>query len=228
MPATPLQRHDLVWLHASAWQRVLAGTDDEPPWDAAALDCLRHWAAADLPLVVTRQPPPGPGAPAPSILTLGLAAPRAWGRQRLFVRTARAGVRRRGAFPPLAQVTDQLPGAARAGARALDAALRAAGVVARVYGSHGWQALTGWPTLHAGSDVDLLLPVADAEQARAAVQALAGAAFAQTRLDGELLFADGTAVAWREWAAWRAGAVAQLLVKRLHGAALLPGAAVGR
>ena len=40
------------------------------------------------------------------------------------------------------------------------------------------------------------------------------------RLDGELLFADGAAVAWREWLAYRQGRAAQVLVKRLHGVAL--------
>jgi phosphoribosyl-dephospho-CoA transferase len=43
---------------------------------------------------------------------------------------------------------------------------------------------------------------------------------AQLRLDGELLFRDGAAVAWREWIEWRAGRARAVLVKRLHGVAL--------
>ena len=34
------------------------------------------------------------------------------------------------------------------------------------------------------------------------------------------MFADGTAVAWREWIEWRAGRTRAVLVKRLTGAAL--------
>jgi phosphoribosyl-dephospho-CoA transferase len=40
------------------------------------------------------------------------------------------------------------------------------------------------------------------------------------RLDGELVFPDGAAVAWREWHACRGGRTRRLLVKRLDGATL--------
>ena len=41
------------------------------------------------------------------------------------------------------------------------------------------------------------------------------------RVDGELVFTDGMATAWREWRTWRAGRCSSLLVKRLDGADLL-------
>ena len=44
--------------------------------------------------------------------------------------------------------------------------------------------------------------------------------FAEPRLDGELRFPDGAAVAWREWEAWRAGRSRAVLVKRLDGCSL--------
>jgi phosphoribosyl-dephospho-CoA transferase len=229
------QRHQLVWLNAAGWQAVLAGPADEPPWTASAFDCLQHWSAHGLPLVVTRQPPaqaqagpvhalPTPAtaqAPA-SVLTLGLAAPLAWSRQRLFVRAPAAAVQAVGGFPPAADITEALPAAVREDWRALCRALQAAGLAAQVYGSHGWQALTGWPCVRQGaSDIDLLLPCATLAQADAAVALLAQASAVLPRIDGECVFADGAAVAWREWAAWRAGAARQVLVKRLHGAALV-------
>ena len=231
------QRHQLVWLDTAGWQTVLAGSADEPPWTPSAHACLQHWAAHDLPLVVTRQPaaltgagcvlatPPTP-MPIPT-LTLGLAAPLRWDRQRLFLRVAACAVQRAGHFPLAIDTCDALPAAVQANWHGLCAALRGAGVEARVYGSHGWQALTGLACVREGvSDVDLLLPCATAAQADAAAAVLARAATAATaatalpRIDGECVFADGAAVAWREWAAWRAGAVRQVLVKRLHGAAL--------
>ena len=89
----------------------------------------------------------------------------------------------------------------------------------RVYGSHGWQCLTGLEHVHQGSDLDLLVPVHNAACADAAVRNLACFA-APMRLDGELIFPDGSAVAWREWQLWRSGQVAQLLVKRNRSVAL--------
>jgi len=53
------------------------------------------------------------------------------------------------------------------------------------------------------------------------------AMWAGPRLDGELVFPDGAAIAWREWVAHREGRAAQVLVKRLRGVALeSPGACV--
>ncbi len=222
-----LQRHQLVRLNAAGWQAVLAGHADEPPWTDRARDCLQHWATHGWPLVVTRQPPArtstqtGDGATPPTLLTLGLAAPLRWGRQRLFVRVAASAVQRVGAFPLAADMADALPAATQTDWRSLCTALQAAGVTARVYGSHGWQALSGLACVREGtSDIDLLLPCATPEQADAVAALLARAPARLPRIDGECIFADGAAVAWREWAAWRAGATRQVLVKRLHGAAL--------
>jgi phosphoribosyl-dephospho-CoA transferase len=218
-----LQRHQLVWLKAGGWQAVLAGAADEPAASGEAGDCLRHWAAQRLPLVVTRQPhaPADPGAPTAPVLTLGLAAPTRWGRQRLFVRVPPTAVQGVGAFPLAVSITPALPSAAQADWRALDAALQTAGIAARVYGSHGWQRLSGLACVRVGrSDIDLLLPCATPAQADVAVALLAGAPATLPRIDGECVFEGGAAVAWCEWAAWRAGGVRQVLVKRLHGAAL--------
>ena len=51
-------------------------------------------------------------------------------------------------------------------------------------------------------------------------RALATASWAGPRLDGELLFPDGAAIAWREWSDYRQGRASQVLVKRLRGVAL--------
>jgi phosphoribosyl-dephospho-CoA transferase len=40
-------------------------------------------------------------------------------------------------------------------------------------------------------------------------------------LDGELMFSGGTAVAWREWLAWRTGRVKGLLVKTIRASSLV-------
>jgi phosphoribosyl-dephospho-CoA transferase len=217
-----LQRHDLVWLDAAGWRAVLQPADE--PGDDEALDCLRHWARHDLPLVVTRQA----AEAAAGWLMLGLAAPQRWGRRRLFVGTQAGHVKRVGAFPPVAELTaahlstiqPTLQSTQRAHWAALCEALAALRLDARVFGSHGWQLVSGLPCVRAGSDIDLLLPCADLAQADAVVALLQACGPGLPRLDGEIVRPDGAAVAWREWAAWREGSTRQLLVKRLHGAAL--------
>lgn len=204
---TPLHRHQIARLSRDGWRRVL-----DRDWDGEALACLRHWAEHGLPLVVTRQPENG------DAIALGLCAPRRWQSRRVALAVPLAEVLYFDEFPRLEQLVTQLPSTARPPARRLVAALRACGATARVYGSHGWQRLTGLDHLREGSDLDVWVGVADSAQADAVAAALSEFA-APTRLDGELVFSGDTAVAWREWLAWREGRVRALLVKRLHGAA---------
>lgn len=202
---TPLHRHQLAHLTACAWRRLVA----EAP-DAVAADCLRHWADRHLPAVVTRQPPGDD-----DLLALAIAAPLRWERRRLGFRAARAEVAWFDEFPRLERIAERLAPDARAEGLRLCRALAACGATARVYGSHGWRAVSGLGTLRPGSDLDLWIAVSDAGQADA-VAALLGRPWpALPRLDGELHLPDGAAVAWREWADWRAGRVRALLVKTL-------------
>lgn len=222
---TPLHRHQVAWPSPAGWQRVLLRE-----WDAPARACLQHWATHGLPLVVTRQPEAEGGALLD--VALGLCAPNRWQRRRLALRLPLSELLYLDEFPALERVAAQLPAADRAAARRLAQTLQTLGCTARVYGSHGWQHLTGLDHLRPGSDLDVWLAVSDAEQADDAAAALAGFS-ASARLDGELVFPGDTAVAWREWQAWREGRTRALLVKRLHGPdaitrleALLPHAAV--
>ena len=207
------RRQQLVRLSAEGWARVL-----EAPWDDAARDCLALWARRGLPLVVTRQPPSQAGA-----LATGLPAPASHRRRRLAVAVAPRHVLLLEEFPEAAAATHQLPPALAPAWHALLGALAVDGCAARVYGGHGWQALTGLAYVHPASDLDLLLPVRSAAQADTVSRRLAHAqaqGWSGPRLDGELLFDDGAAVAWREWRAYREGLAAQVLVKRVHGVAL--------
>lgn len=207
---TPLHRHQIAWLSPAGWQHLR-----DRDWDAEARDCLRHWAGHNLPVVVTRQPDEHG-----ETVALGLCAPRRWRYRRLALRVPLADVLYFDEFPRLEQLIAQLPSAARAPARRLAATLLASGTTARVYGSHGWQHLTGMAHLHEGSDLDVWVGVADAEQADAVAAALGDFTAPTRRLDGELVFGGDAAVAWREWLAWREGRTPALLVKRLHGAAI--------
>jgi phosphoribosyl-dephospho-CoA transferase len=250
-------RHQLVWPSADGWRQVLMPAAGVEPWSEQALSVLRHWAHHDLPLVVTRQaalPPanqvghttgvasigavdvlaghsvdPRRSGRVDRPIVLGLPAPLRWDRQRLFIELAVAAVRRVGNFPPARDISRLLAPELQPAWRRLCGEFDALGSTVRVHGSFGWQQLSRLVYLHPNSDIDLHVQVDDATQADALVAALLAAPRALPRLDGELIFGDGAAVAWREWAQWRAGSVDSVLVKRLHGVALEDlGALAGR
>jgi phosphoribosyl-dephospho-CoA transferase len=213
-PGSPaLHRHQLARLTPAGWQRLLARA-----WDAQARECLAHWADHRLPLVVTRQPAQ---AIDPEAIAMGLPAPGRWGRRRFSVAVRYADVSYFDEFPRLAQVVPQLPHRTRGAWQGLCAALAACGASARVHGSHGWRHITGLDHVHADSDIDLCIAVPDAVRADAVAQRLQALACTRPRIDGELVFANGDAIAWREWLAWRGGRTKALLVKRLHGCSLI-------
>jgi phosphoribosyl-dephospho-CoA transferase len=105
----------------------------------------------------------------------------------------------------------------------------------RVYGSYGWQFLTGMPYVRAGSDLDLSVHAPDLHAALQALDWLAQtvalgevgsggrapSARLPLRVDGEIVFPQGQALAWRELQQLRQGAVAQALVKDRHSLRLL-------
>ena len=212
MLMTPLQRHRLAHLSDAGWRAVCARE-----WDAQAQACVDHWASRRLPLVVTRQPDlPAQGAG----VALGLPAPLQWQRRRLAVQVPASALAGFDEFPRALDACSLLPRAARAPWRELCQALAESQASVRVYGGHGWQLLTGLAYLHKGSDLDLCMRVQDALHADEVAARLQRFELDTPRLDGELIFPDGTAVAWREWLAWRSGRARQLLVKRLQGASL--------
>jgi len=95
------------------------------------------------------------------------------------------------------------------------------GIEARVYGSYGWQLLSGLEHIHERSDIDLWLAVSNTQQADSAVWCLRQFPAECVRVDGELLFADYTAVAWREWVQWRGGSVGSMLIKSLNASSMV-------
>ncbi len=221
---TPLRRHQLVWLDEYAWHRVLATASSNYPAltvpSSQVQDCLAHWAQQGWPLVVTRQAAE-PAALAPAgVLALGLAAPARWGRQPISVSASWPGVARQGAFPTAGDIGPELPAAAQPGWQRLCQGLARLGLQAQVYGSYGWQRITGMNYVHAASDIDLLIAVRTAAQADLAAALLRAGEGGPVRIDGELAFDDGAAVAWREWLRFRAGQTDRILVKRLAGATL--------
>lgn len=204
-------RHDLVWLKPAGWARLLTRCP------AADAGLLAHWAAACLPLVATRH-----GAAAGTeAFALGLPAPLRWAGRRVALAATLDEVDRIGRFPTLLQAIASLPVPVARRLDAVAAALGARAALTRVYGSHGWQALTGLDCLHAGSDLDLLIPAPSPAEALLVCARLASY-HGELRVDGELLLPGGGAVAWREWHEAGPRGLDRVLVKHVDGAELIP------
>jgi phosphoribosyl-dephospho-CoA transferase len=203
-----LQRNQLVWLTDDAWQQVLARN-----WDAQAQYILRHWHVEQLPLVVCTQRVQDTAA----TVSLGLPAPNPWNRRKLALEVPCHALQRAGVFPTVAQVALQC---VQPGWQPLINLLMDLHRTAAVYGSFGWQFLTGLDYVRPTSDLDISAPVPDHASAAALTQALADLHL-PLRLDGELVFPDGSAMAWREYGQWMRGAVDRVLVKRRCGVQLM-------
>lgn len=199
-----LARNQLVWIDQRAWAQI-----EDRLWDAEAQTILAYWRSRRLPLVVCRQRAETPA----DQVCLGLPAPQQWSRRRLALTVDWSAISDCGVFPALLQVARTNHWAQAA--FDLSEALVAQGVQAQVYGSHGWQLLTGQPYLHATSDLDLSLRVSNFEAASQVTQLLEATPLPM-RIDGEIVFSGGQAIAWRELRKLLAGQTAQVMVKDLH------------
>jgi phosphoribosyl-dephospho-CoA transferase len=212
--AIVLARHMRVWPTAFAWASIADSTHDATACAARELWCARGW-----PLVV-RRPDDGESSCSDRRIAVGLPLPPSLGKGRLKFAFTSDGVRAHA--PPLA--LDDVVSAMETGwQRALAPLARDAArarVTLRVFGSAAWQTQTGLAYLHARSDIDLLVEPADTGALDAAI-----ALFerferrASIRLDGEIVFPGGDAVAWREWNCTRSDG--RVLAKSLTRAALV-------
>jgi len=207
-----MRRHDLVYLHPEATFATPCAEMGDPFWLAA-----HDWIARGRPLVAARQT-----ADAERIL-LGLSLPLTQQRKRLSINvdhSALAGIR-----SPLSieHCCPRLPVAEAEVLRRLAGKAIACSARLGVFGSLAWEALSGEVYRHAESDIDLICDVETLAQFDAMLSALGQAAGQLScRLDGEIRFPDGNAVAWREVAAQREHPAAAVLVKGAHEVSLQP------
>jgi phosphoribosyl-dephospho-CoA transferase len=207
-------RHDLVWLTRRGWQRVRAGAPLE------MIGALDGWRDGGWPAVVRR----AEVDLAPGEVAIGFALPpRAedGAKRRVGCRVEVADVQRRTRALPLVGALDAVPDGWRDGLAALERQAADAGLGLAVYGSVALQALTGQHYLSATSDIDLLLRPLTRKQLMAGLDLLAAHA-ATLPLDGEVVFPDGRAVAWKELrAAFDSAPGARVLAKGLERVALV-------
>jgi phosphoribosyl-dephospho-CoA transferase len=207
-----LERHQLVWLTDLAWQHIQARH-----WDAPAHGVLAHWRAQQLPLVVTRQR----ADVEPDSVCLGLPAATHWAKRKLALTVPLGDIFKIEPSPTLGHIAAE--NALQPNVLALNAALNQCGVQAHVHGSYAWQHLTGLAYLHPDSDLDLHLPVTQFSQATQVIDLLANLPrmHPTPRLDGEIIFTGGQAVAWRELRQLLDGQVSQVLLKDFRSARLV-------
>jgi len=204
-----LPRHSLVWIRPDARDQVAATAPDK-----AARDSIVQWLDRDLPLIVRRR---DPGLRS-HLIALGAPLPPSQGKRRIGV-IAESAAMVRGCDPPLvAEIVDRLPIAWRAALSKL-AFGTTCDLKFHVVGSALWEALTGLSYLHVNSDVDLVSRLRDPLDIPKLCECLARwEARHARRVDCEMEFPDGSAVAWREWFATQPDA--QVLVKRTDGVVL--------
>jgi phosphoribosyl-dephospho-CoA transferase len=206
-------RHDLVWLTESGWQRA---HDAATPQEKGIIEM---WQQRDWPGIVRRADADCP----PQQLSFGIAIPpRASDgyKIRVALRTPQSEVRK--LLPPLRllEVLDALPRAWRVPLTRLDCNALRLGVELHVFGSVALQALTGQIYLTPTSDIDLLARPRSTAQLHQ-VLGLLSACTRSIPLDGEIVFPQGQAVAWKELAsALGAANGTRVLVKHMHGVQL--------
>ncbi|CAN7471856.1 malonate decarboxylase holo-[acyl-carrier-protein] synthase [Massilia sp. LjRoot122] len=217
-------RHDLVWLSSRGWERVRAAAPLE------AVDALDLWRDGGWPAVVRRAETdllPGEVAvgfalpPRRSAAGARVNGEGKGGKLRVGCRVDLSDVTRRTRALPLVGALDAVPPEWHEALAALEREAAAAGIGLAVYGSVALEALTGQPYLTPASDIDLLLQPLSRAQLMAGLDLLARHA-AVLPLDGEVVFADGRAVAWKELrAAFDSAAGTRVLAKGLERIALV-------
>ena len=207
-------RHDLVWLSDQGWQQARDRVQDMAP--ANCRDTIEMWRQADWPAIVRR----ADADLLPDQLSVGITMPPRptdGCKIRIGLRVLRCAVKKVLPPLPLAQISDIVPDPWRALLGALDKEAASHGLTIRVYGSVALQALTGQPYMTVASDIDVLLHPMTTAQLHRGLDLLNSYA-RKLPLDGEIVFPDGQAVAWKEFSgALQSTCSARVLVKKMHG-----------
>jgi phosphoribosyl-dephospho-CoA transferase len=210
----PWRRHDLLHVAPDVWASAVAHCPS-----LAGVPLLRAWADRGWPVIVRRRAE----AEDPDLVPVGVPLPTAAGKRRVALLLSPEGVLQ-SSSPPLlrsaARVADR-------GWRPTIASLLAlgarTGVEPAAFGSLLWQHLTGLAYLSPHSDLDVLWPVpADFDVLSLVFSIAEIQRDAPLRIDGEVIFPDGSAVNWRElWNALRAADLPTVLAKSMEGVRLL-------
>lgn len=186
--ATP-RRHQLVRVHPAAWRSLLRARPD-----LSGEPLLDMWAVRDWPLVARRRGPlDGDG------VLLGLPLPPCAGKRRIALEMRACDIASVSSLPTVSEVLRVAPDPWQPTLRELAALALAYGIRAGIFGSLGWQWLTGLPYLGPQSDLDFAWTLPHPAKLDMFLTQLTDIdARAPMRLDGELLDAAGAGANWRE------------------------------
>jgi phosphoribosyl-dephospho-CoA transferase len=208
----PVARHDFIWINRHSHVGIADRMADP---NVGRIVC--DWLSAARPLIVRQQPGRLPATA--KRLAAGLPLPPRQGKRRIALTILAQEVNRVAPPPALASVIRSLPEAWQRSASDLCADGSAMGIDFQVFGSAAWQAMTALPYLTPTSDLDLLWRPTSRSQLEGGLELLRS--WEQTsgvRADGEIVFGQDHAVAWREWL--RRDQQQQVLVKQTLGPSL--------
>jgi len=189
-----MRRHQLVFAHRAAWDSLVQSRDD-----LTGDSLVRDWVRNGWPLIMRRRLPGEIDG-----LSLGLPLPPSAGKRRIAVRLHHEDIVSTRPLPELTEVLRGAPVQWRPFLGELAGIARTYGVRAGVFGSLGWQWLTGLNYLGPRSDVDIAWALPSQDRIDQLLEDLAELdSRSPVRLDGEFVREDGAGVNWREL---RAGA----------------------
>jgi phosphoribosyl-dephospho-CoA transferase len=210
---TSLPRHTRVWPTAAGYAILASDADD-----SSARTAIVQWGARGWPLVVRRRDENEPCLD--QTVAIGLALPPSLGKHRFKLRLTHGEIASHAAPLTLDEVVAGANSKLTTRLMPLARAATHERIRLRVFGSTALHVQTGLDYLHAGSDLDLLVEPNTRREVDAAIALLER--FQQRvamRLDGEIVFPGGGAVAWREWA--YAGRAERVLVKNIDRVVLM-------
>jgi len=155
---------------------------------------VRDWVRKGWPLIMRRRLPNEIDG-----LSLGLPLPPSAGKRRIAVRLDYEDIASTRPLPKLTEALGSAPVAWRPLLVALEDIARTYAVHAGVFGSLGWQWLTGLNYLGPRSDVDIAWALPPRDRIDQLLEDLAELdSRSLVRLDGEFVREDGAGVNWRE------------------------------
>jgi phosphoribosyl-dephospho-CoA transferase len=207
-------RHDLLRVAPPFWARTLAARSD-----LATVPLLEGWSDRGWPVIVRRRT----ANERLHLVPVGVPLPPILGKQRIALSVPEAAVLERSLPPSLWTVKQAADPDWWKTIDALVSLGARFGVLPASFGSLLWQDRTGLQYLSRQSDLDVLWYVngsCDVASLLAGVAAIERQA--PMRIDGEVVFADGSAANWRELHyALKGERSREILVKRNDGIRLL-------
>jgi phosphoribosyl-dephospho-CoA transferase len=185
----------------------------------AELPLVGSWADRGWPVIARRRAE----ADDPALVPVGLPLLPAAGKRRIALLLPPDGVLQRSSLPLLRATAMVADSSWRSTIASLVALGARVGAEPSTFGSLLWQHQTGQIYLSRHSDLDVLWPVPPGFDVLSLVFSIAEVQRdAPLRIDGEVVFPDGSAVNWRElWMAQLAADRASVLAKTMEGVRLL-------